>query len=70
MRLYWPWSRIKRLRKALDEATGLGVYPKSIVGEGGYDQRTEWMDGWNEHAIRSLAEVEKVLKRGDWEDGQ
>lgn len=65
-------DRIKRLRKALDAATDVGIYPKTVTTEGGaeadYAERTQFMVGWNAHATAALKEVIKVLQPGDWED--
>jgi hypothetical protein len=56
---------ITRLRKALDEATDVGIYPQAW--KGAYEKRTEYMEGWNEHAKAALKAASAELQPGDWE---
>ena len=64
-------AQIKRLRDALDAATDVGIYPQSVKGnpdgKGDYEERTEYMNGWNQHAKMALADAIIRLQRGDWE---
>ncbi len=30
----------------------LGIYCQKVEGEGGYDKRTEWMEGWNAYGMK------------------
>ena len=65
---WWPWCRIKRLRAALDAATDVGVYSASVQGgDKPYEKRTDYMNGWNDCAMKSLQEAVTKLKKGDWE---
>lgn len=58
---------IRRLRRALDAATDVGIYPRRIVGgDAPYDKRTEYMEGWNAASITSVKKVTKMLSDGDW----
>lgn len=56
----------KRLQTAIDAMTDIGVYPAKVIGgDKPYDQRTEWMEGWN----AALQEVVRVyaaaMSRGE-----
>ncbi len=65
---YWPWSIIRRLRKALAAATDIGIYPKAIVnGPHAYEVRTPYMEGWNAANAAVLAAITKELEESDWE---
>jgi len=69
VRRHWPWCRIRRLRAALDAATNVGIYPKSVVGGNKpYEKRTEYMEGWNASQMKSIREAIKALEYGDWDD--
>lgn len=69
IKLYWPWSRIRRLRAALDAATDVGVYPQSVTGgDKPYEKRTDYMEGWNDAQKEALKTAIEVLEKGDWED--
>lgn len=57
-------ARIARLQKALDVVTDLGVYP--VSWEGKFEKRTDFMEGWNAHAMKSLEALQGVLEDGDW----
>jgi hypothetical protein len=67
---------VERLRKALDAATDVGIYPESVTGRSlgpgvavsGYEKRTEFMKGWNAHSLAAVKEVAKILQPGDWEE--
>lgn len=67
-----PDDRITRLRRALDAATDIGIYPQSIQTEGGseadYQERTMFMVGWNAHSQAALKEALKFLHPGDWDE--
>lgn len=60
---------IARLRRALDAATDVGVYPAAVIGgEKPYEKRTEYMEGWNDATRAALREAAACLHPGDWED--
>lgn len=52
-----------------------GIYPQSIVKEGdpsyGYEQRTEWMEGWNA-AVFAITDLAVKIRTGEevsfWEE--
>lgn len=67
VRRWWPWSRIKRLRLALDAATDIGIYPKSVIGgDRPYEKRSDYMEGWNAAQLASLEAIIEQLEEGDW----
>lgn len=62
-------GRIARLRKALHAATDIGIYPVKVVGgDAPYEQRTEFMEGWNAAASESMREAAGHLEPGDWDE--
>ncbi len=60
----WPWSHIYRLRKAV-QAADVGIFPKAVLGPGGYDKRSEFMEGWNQAQIKASKQMEVYLKDND-----
>jgi len=38
-----------------------GIYPKSYVGK--YEERTEYMNGWNAALIRQAELIDDILKK-------
>lgn len=54
---------IARLRAALDAATDIGVYPAAVVGA--YEQRSPYMQGWNDAVMEVVRTVERSLQHGD-----
>lgn len=44
-----------------DSLDHIGIYPKSVHGEGGYEERTEYMNGWNEAVIKLSEQITNTL---------
>ena len=59
-------DRIDRLRRALDSVTDFMVYP--AAWEGKYEQRTDYMNGWNDCVMETLKRlVAAKIEPGDWD---
>ena len=41
----------------------VGVYPKAVIGEGGYEERTEFMNGFNDAVKKITRAVEDGLEK-------
>lgn len=51
-----PNTREAKLERIIDDITNVGIYPASVVGEGGYEKRTEWQEGWNA-AVKEMISI-------------
>ncbi len=60
-------AQVKRLQRAIHEATNIGIHVASIIHPDGTEtKRGPYGEGWNAHAIKVVKAITAALEERDW----
>lgn len=56
-------SRFFTLVEELKTGFDIGIYPAAIIGEGGYEERDDYKNGWNDAALELIKKMYAMIEK-------